>query len=1069
MKRLLLSILSLLILGFSSVFAQGSNKVAMLVPTDYTASADEKAAVEWFNKTYVASGKGVILTPSTISSLSIDNNALCWVMCDREGINKGYGNLPGGLASSQTVSALKSFCAAGGNLLLTNHATQLTVALGRIAETYAPGIFGSGAGGQNNDVWGVQPIIGDVEGQIYDHSTHDIYTGLNFVSGLYARSIYPFEGSGIKGDHNSMWDLNAYGLAASPNVVKAWEDLTNSTVLGTWNHVVDYCCAGIVDFNPTTTLQGRILAVGLASYEWNLGGETNTYKGQLEKFTTNCINYLDKNYEPEPPVVSDFAARFDMSLSGNSVKELASGKSYSINSALSPFAVSALDGDALRFDGYSNYVKAGLPTASLSSDALTINVLLAAETYPMMNVAEAENTPTYATACGNLNESEISGMALKLSSQGDLRFSFGSTSNYVLTIQGNKKLECGKWNMVTVVLDKANNTGVMYLNGEQIGTCRMSRAGVKHSTADFYIGKDASEKKTDVFLINTFCGLIDDITIYNKVLTAGEVVALMPSGMNTSRPDFAYPASRYAESLWRPQFHGMPSGGWTNECHGLTYSDGKYHVFFQKNANGPYMARLHWGHISSENLYKWKEEPIALYPEASYDIKGCWSGCVFTDDAFTGGKPNIIYTAVDNAKATIALAKPNADDLIGWAKADANPIINGRPQGLSDDFRDPYFFSANGNKYIIVGTSKNGIGACTLHKYQNGSWTNDGKIFFKGSNANQHGTFWEMPNVTDMGNGKWLFTCTPLGLGTGVRTIYWVGTIAADGTFTPDNDAPESLEMGGIGKDGYGLLSPSIYQKDGKTLLLGIVPDKLPGNVNYRMGWAHNYSLPREIALGSDGKLTQKPYSGLTAMRTSTKVEKQITVNGEESLAPVSGRQIELLGEFTVGTGNVGFNFLKTGSEKASLTYNVNLGTLTLDITALTRQVNDGVYGGIYTVTLPEKVNTGGKLKLHVYLDGSIADIFVNDKWAYSVRLFPNNAAAVEAEVFATASAEANVKAWILNPEQNIEDGIVDIPWNDAHVQASGTSAIYDLQGRKLNGKPQKGLYIKDGKKYYAD
>ena len=174
MKRLLLSILSLLILGFSSVFAQGSNKVAMLVPTDYTASADEKAAVEWFNKTYVANGKGVLLTPSTISSLSIDNNALCWVMCDREGINKGYGNLPGGLASSQTVSALKSFCAAGGNLLFTNHATQLTVALGRIAETYAPGIFGSGVGGQNNDVWGVQPIIGDVEGQIYDHSAHDI-------------------------------------------------------------------------------------------------------------------------------------------------------------------------------------------------------------------------------------------------------------------------------------------------------------------------------------------------------------------------------------------------------------------------------------------------------------------------------------------------------------------------------------------------------------------------------------------------------------------------------------------------------------------------------------------------------------------------------------------------------------------------------------------------------------------------------------------------------------------------------------------------------------------------------
>jgi beta-fructofuranosidase len=62
------------------------------------------------------------------------------------------------------------------------------------------------------------------------------------------------------------------------------------------------------------------------------------------------------------------------------------------------------------------------------------------------------------------------------------------------------------------------------------------------------------------------------------------------------------------------------------------------------------------------------------------------------------------------------------------------------------------------------------------------------------------------------------------------------------------------------------LLSPTIYQKDGKTLLLGIVPDKLAGSVNAEMGWAHNYSLPREISLASDGSLVQKPYSGLTGM-----------------------------------------------------------------------------------------------------------------------------------------------------------------------------------------------------------
>ena len=268
------------------------SKVAMLVPNDYTNSDDEKDAVAWFQKTYVDAGKGVLLTPATIDDLDIEQNPMCWVMCDRIGIDRGWQNLPGDLASTATIEALKAYTADGGNLLLTNHATQLTVAVGRIAEAYAPGIYGSGEGGPNNDIWGSQPIIGNAEGQVYDHSGHDIYRGMKFVSGLYERSIYTFEGAGVKGDHNCMWDLNSYGLAPNPNVVKAWEETTNSTVLGTWNHVVDYCCAGIVDFSPTSAFAGRILAVGLAAYEWNLGGTANSCQGQLERFTSNCIGYL---------------------------------------------------------------------------------------------------------------------------------------------------------------------------------------------------------------------------------------------------------------------------------------------------------------------------------------------------------------------------------------------------------------------------------------------------------------------------------------------------------------------------------------------------------------------------------------------------------------------------------------------------------------------------------------------------------------------------------------------------------------------------------------------------------
>ena len=730
---------------------------------------------------------------------------------------------------------------------------------------------------------------------------------------------------------------------------------------------------------------------------------------------------------------------FDMSLKSGKITEQVSNVDYAVASQLPACSKAGVDGEALRFDGYSNYVRAGLPSG-LSKEALTVSVVLAAETYPMMQVDVAETTPTFATICGNLDEDGKKGIALELSSQGDLRFRFGSATGFLMTVTGDKKLPRGQWCQLTAVLDKAGNAATLYLDGKSIGTSRMSRADIAHSTTDFYIGKNVTEKKSGPFLINTFCGLIDDIRITNEVT---DFTLIDPIDFSSfPRPDFNYPAERYAASLWRPQFHGMPSGSWTNETHGLICSGGRYHVFFQKNANGPYMSCLHWGHISSENLYDWTEEPIAIYPGESYDIKGCWSGCVYED----GGDTYILYTAVDNAKARIAQAKAKDGNLIEWEKQGV--IIDGRPAGLSDDFRDPYFFTANGEKYIIVGTSKNGVGACTLHQYKNGAWTNDGTIFFQGGNANQHGTFWEMPNITDMGNGKWLFTCTPLNTGVGVRTLCWVGTIGSDGKFIPDGNGVQYLEMGGISRDGYGLLSPSIFQKDGKTLLLGIVPDKLPTQNNFEMGWAHNYSLPRELSLDGNGRLVQKPYSRLTAMRT------QATVSVEESLLAskplVSGRQIELLGEFAPTTGTCGFRFLKS----ASLTYDADTKRLTLDLTGVGRTSNDnGAYNGIYATTLTEPLT-----KLHLLLDDSILDIFVNDKWAYSVRVFPTDATAIETEVFATASTPVKVSAWALDAKQST--GIAATT-----LQDKAYDAYYNLYGLKVD-KPCKGIYIKNGKKY---
>ena len=62
------------------------------------------------------------------------------------------------------------------------------------------------------------------------------------------------------------------------------------------------------------------------------------------------------------------AAHFDMSLKNGHITEKVSGQSYTVASQLPSCTVDGLDGNALRFDGYSNYVQAGLPVSTLSTD-----------------------------------------------------------------------------------------------------------------------------------------------------------------------------------------------------------------------------------------------------------------------------------------------------------------------------------------------------------------------------------------------------------------------------------------------------------------------------------------------------------------------------------------------------------------------------------------------------------------------------------------------------------------------------------------------------------------------------
>lgn len=722
--------------------------------------------------------------------------------------------------------------------------------------------------------------------------------------------------------------------------------------------------------------------------------------------------------------------------------EQVSGKSFKVNGVLAPYCVQGAKGKAWRLDGYSSYLQAQIdPSVISDKQQLTFSLWVAPESYPMMKLDQ--DGEWFTTMLGNVkldDNNTISGdkgFAFQLGSRGSYKF-ICNVKGWVYKCEPEAKLPRYQWNHLVATVDGVNKMVTLYNNGELVASRKCSNGEIKPGGSTLYVGKSYVEDKSDVFYLNTYNGLLDEFEIYDGIRTD----ILQEKAENA--PVLTYSPERYAGDILRPSFHGMPSAGWTNETHGATYYNGKYHVFFQKNPNGPYMSRLNWGHIVSDNLYKWEEDPTAISPEEAYDKKGCWSGCVFTDDELTGGKPNIFYTAVDYGRATIAQAQPADDDLFTWTKKSGNPVINGRPNGLTDDFRDCYVFRNGNDLYMIVGSSKNGIGVTTLHKYDKSTktWSNDGKLFFSGSNANQDGTFWEMPNITKIGD-KWLFTATPLNTGVGVRTLYWTGSINADGTFAPDSRTPKTVEMAGFSKDGYGLLSPTIFQKDGKTLMLGIVPDKLPGSENYKMGYAHTYSLPREISLDSKGNLIQKPFSGLTAMRSETSFKMtDFNLSAEKDLDPVKGRSLELSAKFVVGNGDFGFSFLGNGEQKVTLVYRPNTGMLSLDMSGINRIVNDGVFGGVYNYALPTPVAVGEEMTLKVFVDHSIIDIFVNDTYAASVRVFPRDVDAVKATAFVKKGSVkmTSLEAYVLD-ETRVASGI------SSTVSEAETNVVYGSKG----------------------
>ena len=212
------------------------------------------------------------------------------------------------------------------------------------------------------------------------------------------------------------------------------------------------------------------------------------------------------------------------------------------------------------------------------------------------------------------------------------------------------------------------------------------------------------------------------------------------------------------------------------------------------------------------------------------------------------------------------------------------------------------------------------------------------------------------------------------------------------------------------------LLSPSVeIDKEGRLTAIGIIPDE-GGTPTYLRGWTHLYSIPRVWNL-INGKIHQTPHPALEQLRGKyVRMENQKVKKGS-SLPLYQGQQLEIKAKIKPGKAvNYGFILYKNkdNSEYTKVYYDAKKFEFVIESKTDHRE-NMPVRSSSRIDTY--KMDNTKEIEFHLFIDGSVLEVFINGKDAFTSRVFPFHKESAHVEVF-TEGADINVEAdiWEINP-----------------------------------------------------
>ena len=389
----------------------------------------------------------------------------------------------------------------------------------------------------------------------------------------------------------------------------------------------------------------------------------------------------------------------------------------------------------------------------------------------------------------------------------------------------------------------------------------------------------------------------------------------------------------------------------------------------------------------------------------------------------------------------IGLAKSNPPYYNRWQKLQANPVIKSTEWGITetqDKAGNPLIYGSadpsniwkkDGKYYILTGSllvlNKYGRAEDApldhqgdrLYLFESANledWTYQGVFYQRKpewtdrSEDNMCPSFLPLPSSPDGGPPSSKYLLLFISHNKGCQ--YYVGDYdKANDRFLPDNHG----RMTWI--DNTYFAPEALVDDRGRQIMWAWLTDN-PGGEPEK-GWSGVYGLPRSLWLGEDGTLRMRPVAELKMLRQHEQTwNRMVLSDGEtKTLKDIAGDSCEL--EITVNPDTcqqcgVKVRAASDGKEATLLYYDSEAKQLVFDATC------SGVDGRRVIERAPFELQEGEPLKLRVFVDKSVVEVYANDRQAIGRRVYPGSKDSLGVILFAKGSeAEfSTVKAWEMMP-----------------------------------------------------